>query len=230
VDFFSTTGDIALPGVININGLRRDNGAALRAACYGLKLRAVTSGPTDTAPVVVPAKDLVTDESSSGAGLQRWIDAAIARMDQNDPGKSTYDSAKPYFGPFMERGEVSEFPILNSSNPSELASGVRMQFAFDRTREELCRRLLDLITTRGNIFSVYAIGQSISEAPDANKSKRVTATHQVKTTFALIPKKQDGTEFKVAAETFDPTKAGDVRARFAAPHHYDLQILQVSSL
>ncbi len=226
-DFLDTSNDLQLPGVININGLQRDNGAALRAACYGMIVRAVSRPATGTTAVQISDKALDSEETTATAGLKKLIDQAILRMTANDPTGSSYSATKPYFGPFTERGELSE--LQNFSAGSNLLTGVNMTEAFDRTREELVRRLLHSITTRGSIFTVYAVGQSIAEGPAPKRIKTVTGSHQTKVTFQLVPRKADGTDFRVVAETFDPTKPASVEARFAKPDHYDIQILQVGS-
>jgi hypothetical protein len=211
-DFFGTSNDIYQPGLININGLRRDNGAALRAACYGLTLKAVSQSATDASPTVTPAADFKSEETDT-VGLQKLITQAIARLNSDPVTKPSY---------FRERGELSDLD-LTSAATIDLLSTVKMSESFDRTREELFRRLAELITTRGNVFTVYAAGQAITEGSDGKT--HVTGEHWVKTTFALLPKKADNTAFQFKQETWNP---GDVD-RFAKPHHYDIQLLQVSS-
>ncbi len=229
-DFFDISSDLYQPGLININGLRRDNGAALRAACYGLTLSAVSQASSVTTPTVTPAVTLNSQEAAAN-GVQNLITQAILRL-QNDPAPTT---ALPSY--FRERGELSDLSIFSAASLDLLkkdttvsgTADVKMGDAFDRTREELFRRLAGLITTRGNVFSVYAVGQSITEGKDAKKTRYVTGEHWVKTTFALLPKKADGTDFQVKAETFIPDDATSRAARFAKPDHYDIQLLQVTS-
>lgn len=221
-DFLATSGDIQLPGQININGLRRDNGGALRAACLGMTISSVSCSATASAPTVTkPEPTIDSDEYATAppAGLDRLISQARARLDQANPNKPSY---------FTERGELSELPLFSSTS-ADLLPGIPLRDAFDRTREELFRRVAELVTTRGNIFSVYAIGQSINEAPDQHRTKRVTATHQVKVTFALIPKRADGSNLVSNGESFDPTNKTAVADRFTKADHYDVQILQVSN-
>ncbi|MEA3210329.1 MAG: hypothetical protein QOE70_3386 [Chthoniobacter sp.] len=227
VDFLSTTGQLELPGQININGLRRDNGAALRAACYGMTLHSVSrkvpappKPENSFATVAIPDPELDSTESTGSPppGIPRLIKQALTRLNETDPSRPSY---------FAERGEVSELPLFNSAE-ADLLPDIKMKDAFDRTREELFRRLVELITTRGNVFSVYAVGQSILESPDAKHTRRVAGTHRVKVTFALLPRKADGSDFRVFGETFDPTQAASRETRFAKPDHYDIQLLQVS--
>lgn len=217
-DFFSTSGELYQPGLININGLMRDNGAALRAACYGLILNVVSQN-AGAATATVASRTLDSDEYGTGApaGLQRLINQAIVRLTGTNTAAPTY---------FRERGEISQLDLFSAGTD---LTGVSMNDTFDRSREELVRRLLDLITTRGNIFSVYTVGQAVAEGKDAKKTQHVTGEHWMKTTFALLPKKADGSDFKVTGETFDPTTASARTTRFAKPDHYDIQLIQVSS-
>jgi hypothetical protein len=155
-------------------------------------------------------------------------------MKQNDPAAANYDSAKAYCGPFMERGELSELDVFNKGSTllaDRNGVAIDMGTAFDRTREQVLRRLIDTTTTRGNVFTVYAVGQSITEEP-VTGLKRVTGSHQVKVTFQLVPKKADNTDFGASVQGFDPELTQlttTLKNRFAAPHHYDVQILQVGS-
>ena len=212
-------------GLININGLRRDNGAALRAACYGMKIQA-RGWPTSAAALIDEAKTLDIEERTAAnaqAGLQNLITQAIARLSITTPDLPSY---------FRERGEISELDIYSQDTPAAnlaLLPGLKMSDAFDRTREELVRRLIDLTTTRGSVFSVYAVGQSITVGRDPNQTRHVTGEHWTKVTFALLPRKADGSEFRVSEETFDPAKLDERTARFAKPHHYDIQLLQVGT-
>jgi len=220
-DFLSTTSDIQLPGLININGVRRDNGAALRAACYGMTVHSVSRNAiANSAAIGDPQLDSTEyTVANPPGGLQRLINQAITRLQGTDVTKPTY---------FRERGEISDLAIFSSAISGDLVTGVKMSEAFDHTREEFVRRLIDLTTTRGNIFSVYAIGQSVTQRNDAAKTLYVTGVHEVKVTFALVPKKADGTIFQTTQETFDPTDQNAIKQRFAKPDHYDIQFLQVA--
>ena len=113
------------------------------------------------------------------------------------------DPTKPVTLPFFERGELSETPILNPLLPSSttLVNGVDMKSVFDNGREELVRRLIEMTTTRGSVFTVYAIGQAINQSNPLDAStKRPVATQQLKVTFKLKPKNIDGTDFHPATD------------------------------
>jgi hypothetical protein len=214
-DFFGISSDLYQPGLININGLLRDNGAALRATCYGLTLKAVSQAATAAAPTVTVAATFNSEESAT-VGLQKLIDQATLRLKNNPATLPSY---------FRERGEISDLALYNAAT-NDLLSSAKMSESFDRTREELFRRLAELITTRGNVFTVYAAAQAITEASDGKT--HVTGEHWVKTTFALLPKKADNTDFQIKQETWNPSDATARTQRFAKPDHYDIQLLQVS--
>lgn len=226
-DFLGTSSEVQLPGLININGLRRDNGAALRAACYGMTLHPIV--PPLSASDLFPEKPLDSGEyklPTARAGVQQVIAQAIARLEANDPSQAGYDAKKPYFGPFMERGEISELPIFNTG--ATLLADVNQAQAFDHGREEFSRRLVEMTTTRGSVFSVYAIGEGMVEGPPPQRQRRVVGRHEMKVTFQLVPRKADGSDFRKLSEDFEPTPDG-AKERFREVHHYDIQILQVSA-
>jgi len=217
-DFFDTSSDVFHPGLININGIRRDDGAALRAACEGMTLHAVAQAPADARPIIADVPLNSDLPSTSGyPGVHKVINQMLSHLNAGTPGSSY----------FRERGELSELPIFSSATVDLLPS-VKMSTAFDRTREEFCRRLMNMITTRGNIFSVYAVGQAIAESKGPTKTSRPVAEHRVKVTFALLPRNADDTPFEFAKEDFDPTQPKSIATRFAPPDHYDIQILEVS--
>lgn len=221
-DLFSTSNDLETPGLINVNGIRRDDGAALKAACYGMTMQSV-GRVGSTFQESNPALKTAPGETK---GVKAVVEKLKTRLNQDQPNN---------LGPLMERGEIGNLDLFSTS--SELQDGVSMNTTFDRSREEFCRRLMNLITTRGNVFSVYAVGQSITEPPNARAvsnvtaetvKKHATATHQLKVTFKLIPKQADGTLLYHENETWDPTKVEERRKRFNRVDHYDVQILQVS--
>jgi len=226
-DFFSTTQEVQLPGLININGIRRDNGAALRAACYGMTLHVASQAAAANSSLLVADTTLESDPDAD-RGVQKVVSLLRDRMEKYDPSQAGGDATK-YLGPLMERGELGDLNIFSTG--TNLLSGVKMDEAFDRTREELTRRMIDLITTRGSVFTVYAVGQSITEGPPPARKQFVTATHRLKVTFQLIPvwNRTTGNNNKVEQETWDPTDPGARLNRFSKPDHYDVQILQASS-
>lgn len=232
-DFFGISNAIEQPGLININGLARDNGAALMAAFQGFNFQPTTldpgaSGYDPAASPLLHGDPQTAGKSFDPAGLQNLINDIITNRLKNT------DLTKP--GPFFERGEISETPILNPANSTStnLVTGIDMKTVLDNGREELVRRLIELITTRGSVFTVYAVGQAINQTIVGGVTKlNVTATHQLRVTFKLVPKKSDGTLFQPAIDApgndFNPTDATQLNTRFSKPDHYDIQVFSVTS-
>jgi hypothetical protein len=195
-DVFSTVDTLQLDGRININGVTRDNGVAFKAALFGYQFQTAP----DSDPSIAGAS--VTDSEAN---------ALVAQMQARVKNQSPFSQTS---GPFAERGELSEMPIFNST--SQLA-GSDMAKVYDRGREELFRRMAELITTRGNIFTVYAAGQSLIPQPGTTPPI-ITGTSQIKVTFRIDPVWNAGTP----ADPFDPNNQ---TARFAKPDKYVVKIL-----
>lgn len=66
-------------------------------------------------------------------------------------------------GPMMERGEISQLSFFSDSS---WAGGQRNDLSIDRAREEIFRRIVELITTRSAAFSIYALGEAVRQSPD----------------------------------------------------------------
>lgn len=210
-DIFSTTDTIQLDGRVNVNGVTRDAGAAFKAAVYGYNFQ--------TAPDSDPQ---IASQVFDNKSLDSFIAQLTARL-ANEPG--TYSQFGTTVGPLFERGEVSEMPIFNtisSTGPNGsanyyLAPGIDTKTVYDRGREELFRRVSELITTRGNIFTVYAVGQSLLPPPPGKTDPIVTSTSQIKVTFRIDPVWNSGNP----TDPFDPAST----ARFSKPDKYAVKIL-----
>ena len=249
-DIFCTVDALQQPGLININGIWRDNGAALRAALTGFQFQPA------------PLGDLSLADSGTSSRLQvdRLIDEMKVRLKLTvvDPvtGQPNTGTIQTGAGPFWERGELSELPGFGRSPdqikpdrsappvlyPQTDLTGVDLSAqVFDRGREELFRRLVEMTTTRGSAFTVYAFGQAINQTvPNDPKSERVVGTHQLRVTFRLVPKNKadangvttdfhPGTDANGKAVDFDPNSPAALQSRFAKPDHYEAQVLSVSS-
>ncbi|HVF72192.1 MAG TPA: hypothetical protein VM940_11350 [Chthoniobacterales bacterium] len=209
-DFFSTTDLVQLDGRININGVNRDGGAALKTALYGYAFQA----SPDSDPSL-STKGFDTDPTDAADKINELVRQIQARL-RNDPSATAYSGQfGSTAGPFAERGEVSELPLFNTG--TDLVAGVNTATANDRGREELFRRMAELITTRGNIFTVYAVGQSLVPQ-GASGSPTVTSTSQLKVTFRIDPVWNAGTP---SDPTWDPAAA----TRFSKPDKYEVKIL-----
>ena len=197
LDYFTTTDSLQLEGRINVNGVNRDGGSALKATLYGYSFEA----SPDSDPTI--ASQPLTDPQ-----IESLIAQIQSRLNNEPPFSLTA-------GPFFERGELSEMPLFNAGTSF---TGHDMASVYDRGREETFRRLAELITTRGNIFTVYAVGQSLIPAPTGSTAPAlVAATAQLKVTFQIDPVWSGGTP----ADPFDPKTT----TRFLKPDSYAIKVL-----
>ena len=244
-DFFSITDNIEQPGLININGLARDNGAALQAAFKGFNFQQTTADCNTTLydPMIHGDPTLAGLAYDTSYGLKNLINDMVQHR------LATGDITK--IAPFFERGEISETPLLNPANSSNSStapgnpppglftsnsSNVAMSTTLNRARQELVRRLIEMTTTRGSVFTVYAVGQAVNQTTaGAVTTTQVQATHQLRVTFKLVPKTSTGDPFHPGTDStgnpylFDPTSTSEVTKRFAKPDHYDIQVLSITS-
>jgi hypothetical protein len=191
---------VTIPGLINPNGALRDNGAALRAVLFGLSFQPLTGSGTLGVPGLAGLAANVTNVSTN---LVRRLTTVTGT-----------DVPANALNALWERGEISELVVLNSG--TALAPGVNMSNVFDRGREELVRRSIEMLTTRGSVFSVYAIGEAL-------QGTNVTSTTRLKQTFEVIP------QFAASAlnDSFPLTTAG-ITNRFAPPTNYTVRVLATS--
>lgn len=258
-DVFSIDDSIELPARININGVRRDGGAALLAALKGFTFQPATNS---TDPVIHGDNHLTAsiagtslDSSSNATGFSQVIGQITDRLKQASPlaaGTNLYTPS----GPFFERGEFAEIgspanALFGLSDPlgasqgggtaTPLVNGVNLYQTFDHSREELFRRISELICTRGDTFTVYVVGQSINQA-QANGAMRVTGTHRMRVTFRLVPKAVDTVaggykDFHPGYDVDDVTGAIKPKTfadlitsdRLTKPDHYDAQVLSIAT-
>jgi hypothetical protein len=99
---------------------------------------------------------------------------------------------------------------------------VALNTAQDRGREELVRRMMELITTKGNVYTIYAVGQSLNP-----RTGQPVATQKMKRTFRIDPTFNPALP---ADNTFDPAQAGTGSAtdRFRRPSGFTVTVLQSS--
>ncbi len=214
-DVFTTSDSVQLDGRVNFNGVNRDyvdathpGGAALKAALYGYKFESNTGSDASIAD-----KPFDADPASSSDKINELIKQMQARL-RNDANGSVYGGRfGTTVGPFAERGELSEMPMFDTG--SDLVTGVNTANVYDRGREELFKRLVELTTTRGNIFTVYAAGQSL--VPQTSGTPVVTSTSQLKVTFRIDPVWNAG----APTDPFDPAST----TRFGKPDKYAIKIL-----
>ena len=266
-DIFDVADPIQLPGRININGVMRDDGAAFLSALQGFVFQSMTtSGASDAVihgdlklnPGTPPTSTPLNTATGSTSGYSQIIAQMKQRLDA--VALSNGAPSRPV-KPFFERGELGElgystaYPANNNPlfSAGVALAGVEMSTVTDHSREELFRRLAQMICTKGNTFTVYAVGQSILQTTAAGPMK-ITGTQRLRVTFRLVPKSQDtiastatdfhpayliNTDGTLTQNTFDPAnttaqpaqnQAGAIGVipRFAKPDRYDVQILQVA--
>jgi hypothetical protein len=145
-------------------------------------------------------------------------------------------------GGFTERGELSEIKLNNVpvfSRSVNVYGNKNMQTMLDRDRESLLRRLAEILCTRGNVFTVYCIGQAL--APSSTSSQPIpTATSKMKVTFAIYPVYDNATAlsneyqqqnpFNMATTIIDHQLTNNYnpqaqQARYAPPKDYRIKII-----
>jgi hypothetical protein len=152
-------------GKININGVLRDDGIAMRALLRSLNFAASPN----------------SDPALNGNFLpDSEIDAIIT-------------SIKAYLttnGPMMERGELSLISYFNrTTSPQPRLGGISFSLLNDRGREEVFRKMIELITTRSASFSVYVVADAINESAVGLITR--TARHRLRTGFFIRPQITD---------------------------------------
>lgn len=198
-DVFTTKTNLSIAGLVNPNGLLRDRGGAFRALLHGLTYLPSPEGAPSLANRVLNSLQLSSVVNSL---VSHQTNAPAAGLPAGT------------LNPFWERGEISQLPIFNTGNlPTSMSN------TFDRGREELVRRSIEMITTRGSIFTVYVLGQALevtSVATNVVSSARMKQTFQVEPQFATADAFDDN---------FNPASAVRVARRFASPTNFTVNIL-----
>lgn len=220
-DIFTVFDDQQLAGTINPNGLLRDNGAALKALLTGFSFQGVNPGTSTIHGD--PAVAGRSFDAGAAAGADALITELKARLRRMAPAAQGPIDLGVTWGPLFERGELSELTIWgrNASGDSRL-TGADMSRVSDRAREETYRRVSEQVCTRGNTYTVYAVGQAIQQATATSK-KIVTGTQRLRITFRINPTYPA----TATGSGFDPNSPTAVRDRFARPTQYAVEILEV---
>jgi len=214
---------VRLEGLININGAMRDPGA-LAALVHNLTYQAIPDGADAT-----QNRALLTTGNGANNFL-KLVGRYLANTGSADASTDTNPSDNRLF---WERGQLSELssfsgnqwvPTFSISDAAAtpLTRNTVLSSAQDRGREELFRRLIELSCTKGNTYTVYAVGQSLNP-----KTGRPTATHRMQRTFRISPFYRTGFELDSDA-TFQAgfTDSGRKADRFRRPDGYTNQILR----
>ena len=234
-DIFDVADPIELPGRININGIMRDNGAALLSTLQGFLFQPTTASGTSDAvvhgdPLLNPGSTQTPLNSSGYSQIIKQMQQRLDAVALSDGTPSR--TVKPFFerGEFGEIGYSTAYPANNDPlfSASTSLTGINMGTVTDHSREELFRRLAQMICTKGNTFTAYVVGQSILQpmgttaATADTAPKKIIGTQRMRVTFRLVPKAQSSTSGAFAdfhpayivnqdgtltQNTFDPTNA-----------------------
>lgn len=185
-------------GVINPNGAQKDGGAALRAALQGFTYISSPDGaPTTSGKVLTKSQ------------VDALISAFVARLQGGNINTPNDDSL------FWERGEISELGIFRSGS----LLGIDMGGTLDRGREEIFNRLVEMISTKGCVFTVHSIGQALKL--DKNGNSMPISTAKCKAVFEILPIFDSPLP---SDASFDPSAQGNsVANRFRKPDRYQLR-------
>jgi hypothetical protein len=140
-DVFTTntnTTNVFVSGLVNPNGALRDGGAAMRAVWYGLNMLSGPEGSPGTANKKINMNNIV-------AGTDTNFPSVISRL--------TNTNVVGVLNPFWERGELSEIGGSYGTDKFVTGAGAAAQ-VYDRSREEIVRRSIEMVTTRGSIFGL----------------------------------------------------------------------------
>jgi len=201
-DYFDTTNTWKIRGAYNPNGARRDGGLMLRAMLEGFRYQSSPSTPANLA-----------GSSLTGQQITNFANAVTARLD----GATTNSAGDDQI--FWERGELSELGLLSSGTT---LNGQDMGLTLDRGREELVRRLIQMVTTRGSVYTIYVVGQSLKIVGGA---VTVASTMQARTVVELDSKGVANSQ----NDSFNPADATAVSNRFQPISDFGIKEIYRSS-
>ncbi len=190
-DLFSA-GDASKPvseaeyrGKLNINGALRDNGVAIRALLREFVFLSAPDGDT------ARAGNKMTDDE-----VNKLVEQIINYLQTN--------------GPMLERGELSQLEFFSGAGAGNRAGGQPGSTSIDRSREEIFRRVVELITTRSLSFSVYCVGEAIRQLP--NGSLQTEARSALRRVIRLVPQtNENGTLVDLDKATAPAARATNFR-------------------
>lgn len=206
---------MGVTGLYNPNGILRDQGLVLKTLLAGLRFE--TGSASDPA---LQAAQLNTTKMEEEL-LKNLSATQSQAADPGGPALAKYLAQRlmrdypTRFSPLWERGEISQLELFSpTATKNQIKTGATTSTLLDRGREELSRRLIDLLTVKGNTFSIYVVGQSLGAngEPVATKAQRVL--------IRLHPKFDPPLE-----DDFNPNDATEVEKRFRKPDKYDVEIL-----
>lgn len=155
-------------GKININGALRDNGVAIRSVLREFIFLNAPDGD------VARAGRKMTD-----AEVDNLVEELINYLKAN--------------GPMLELGELSQLEFFAGAGIGNHAGGQPGSTSIDRSREEIFRRVVELITTRSLSFSLYCVGEAVRQFPDGRLQTK--ARSAIRRSIRLVPQTQNGGTF-----------------------------------
>lgn len=189
-DLFTVSDAFRIPGIVNPNGVCRDNGLALRALLEGFQYRSAPEGGRGVA-----GKAMTENQ------MEDFVQAVMDRFKGTDAESPDDDRV------YWERGEISEAGFLEKDSFAGVSD------SGDRGREEIIRRVIEMLAPRGSVFRVHAIGQAIALRPD--ESVRILATREITSVIELEPDFENE-----IGDAFDPSDKTETAKRFAPPSDY----------
>lgn len=147
-------------GKLNINGVLRDEGLALKSLLRSFNFLDAPQGDPGR------ANRPLTDSE-----IDNLVNSVLRFLRTQ--------------GPFLERGELSEIDFFAGAGAVNRAGGQAGSISMDRSREEIFRRLVEHITTRSASFTLYVVGEAIRQRP--NGSLQRLASSKRKIVFHLLP-------------------------------------------
>lgn len=138
-----------------------------RTSAYSAYLaNPVTVPTTDTASVPLAAALNVFPQTANGVKFRNKLANYICSYyhpvnatrgsfaPQGDPGDASFNSNTDIWNPYYTVGQICELPYMNY-----LFTGDGTQVAYtDADKEDTLRRIINVLTTRGDAFTVHAIG------------------------------------------------------------------------
>lgn len=126
-------------GKININSVVRDDGVVLKSLLRSFVFPASPASDAGTA-----GKLLRSDE------VDRLVTSVKSYLTAN--------------GPMLERGELSQVAFFSGNTTNLATAGSQaVSLTADRSREQIFRSLVEMITTRSASFAVYSVGEMLQE-------------------------------------------------------------------
>jgi len=214
-------------GLYNPNGILRDEGRVLRTLVEGIQFgNAQKSDPTlagtifsstDTDDILPESSRASISAAQAGSGGKALANFLAQRLTRSVPKR---------FSPLWEPGELSQLDFFayklgnysatgsGGTTAPFIRTGINNDTLNDRGLEEIFKRLVDLITPKGNTYTIYVVGQSLDRQgkPTATKAQRITV--RLRPVYNSVLKAD-----------FDP--ASEAADRFRAPDSYALHVIKI---